>query len=70
MTLRRMIRRKQLREYLALGETQLAWHEAHDPDFPKSVKLSATGRARAFFVDEIVAYQERMAERRRTKVAS
>jgi predicted DNA-binding transcriptional regulator AlpA len=64
MTLRRMIRRKQLREFLALGETQLAYHERHDPDFPKSVPLSSSGRARGFFVDEIEAYQRRMADAR------
>jgi predicted DNA-binding transcriptional regulator AlpA len=65
MTLRRLIRRKQLREYLPLGETQLAWHEAHDPDFPKSVKLSATGRARAYFVDEVEAYLRAISDRRK-----
>jgi hypothetical protein len=64
MTLRKMIRRKQLREYLALGETQLAWHERHDADFPKSVPLSSTGRARAYFVDEVIVYQRAIAERR------
>ena len=64
MTLRRMIRRKALREYLALGETQLAWHENNDTDFPKSVLLSSTGRARGYFVDEIEAYQKAIAERR------
>jgi predicted DNA-binding transcriptional regulator AlpA len=65
MTLRRMIRRKQLREYLPLGETQLAWHEAHDPNFPKSVKLSATGRARGYFVDEVEEYLKRISDGRK-----
>jgi hypothetical protein len=60
-----MIRRKQLREYLALGETQIAFHERHDPMFPKSVRLSSTGRARGYFVDEVEAYQRTIAEGRK-----
>jgi len=48
-----------------MGETQLAWHERNDPDFPKSVSLSSTGRARGYFVDEVEAYQKAIAERRK-----
>jgi hypothetical protein len=60
--MRKMIRRKQLREYLPLGETQIAWHEAHDPAFPKSVLLTSTGRARGYFVDEVEEYLKLIAQ--------
>jgi predicted DNA-binding transcriptional regulator AlpA len=68
-SLRRIIRRKALKDYLPLGNTQLREHELHDPDFPKRVPLSTYGRAVGYFEDEVAAYQEKLAQRRDAKLA-
>jgi predicted DNA-binding transcriptional regulator AlpA len=57
---REMIRRKELSKYIPLSSTQIDDKLDNDPDFPKPIKLTGTGRAVAWFADEIAAYQERM----------
>lgn len=61
---RRIIRRTALKDYIPLGDTQLAEHEKNDPDFPKKVPLSAAGRAVGYFEDEVITYQEKLVQRR------
>jgi predicted DNA-binding transcriptional regulator AlpA len=58
---REMIRRRDLPKYIPLGHTQLDDLIANDPDFPKPIKLSDAGRAVAYFLDEIAAWQEKRA---------
>jgi hypothetical protein len=67
---RRIIRRNIVkRDYIPLGDTQFAAHERNDPDFPKRVPLSSTGRAVGYFEDEVIAYQRTLAERRNARLA-
>jgi predicted DNA-binding transcriptional regulator AlpA len=68
-TPRKIIRRAKLKDYLPLGNTQLRQHELDDPDFPKRVPLSASGRAVGYFEDEIARYQQTLIERRDAKLA-
>ena len=65
---RKIIRSKELKDYLPLGPTQMREHEKCDPDFPKRVPLSAAGRAVGYFVDEVAAYQQKLIERRDQKL--
>ena len=67
-TPRKIIRRKALKDYLPLGNTQLREHEKNDPDFPKRVPLSAAGRAVGYFEDEVAAYQQKLIERRNERL--
>lgn len=66
---RKIIRRKQLKDFLPLGNTQIREHEKNDPDFPKRVPLSTAGRAVGYFEDEVAAYQQKLIERREQKLA-
>jgi predicted DNA-binding transcriptional regulator AlpA len=66
---RKIIRRKALKDFLPLGNTQLREHELHDPDFPKRVPLSASGRAVGYFEDEVAAYQTKLTQRRDERLA-
>lgn len=65
--LRRIIRRKQLVEYLGLKLTQLRYLQKTDPAFPQPVALGK--RAIGFWADEVEAYQRTMSERRNEKVS-
>jgi len=61
---RKVIRgRKGLQEYIPLSLTQLWFHEKNDADFPKSFPITGTGRARGYYEDEVLAYQEKMASK-------
>jgi len=68
-TIRQMIKRQALAKQLGLTVEQLRHHERNDRSFPKSVPLTESGRAVAYFVSDIARWQEAIAERRK-KVAS
>lgn len=54
-----LIRKKDLKKYVPLGSTQIDELIANDPDFPKPIKLSDSGRAIAWLAPEIEAWQAR-----------
>lgn len=64
MTLRRMVRRKHLRNYLPFSETQIDTLLKERKLPFSAVKLVEGGNASAFFEDEIIAYQEKLAAER------
>jgi hypothetical protein len=69
MPLRKMIRRKHLPDYLPFGPTQLD-ALLKDRKLPLTpVKLVEGGNASAFFEDEIIAYQEKLAADRERMIA-
>ena len=56
-TLRRILRKPEVREATGLSDSQL-WRKANDPDddFPSSLSLGAN--ATGWYEDEIIAWQE------------
>ena len=65
--IREMIKRKDLAKRLGFSIDQIRHHERFDPSFPKSVPLTDSGRAVAYYVDEIVDWQRQIAELRRMR---
>lgn len=63
-TARTMIRRNNLPHYLGLSVTQIIYYQKRDPDFPQPVPLSVSGRAVAYFEDEVAEYQKKLVKRR------
>jgi predicted DNA-binding transcriptional regulator AlpA len=67
-TLRRILRRPEVLAACGYGPTQLD-ELIQQGKFPAPISLSPGGRARGWFEDEIIAYQEERAAERDTKLA-
>jgi predicted DNA-binding transcriptional regulator AlpA len=62
-SIEKMLRRPQLEEALGIGRSAIYERLAHDPAFPRPVRLGA-GRAVGWLESEIIAWQKkRIAER-------
>jgi predicted DNA-binding transcriptional regulator AlpA len=65
--IREMVKRSALAKMLGLTVDQIRHHERFDRAFPRSVRLTESGRAVAYYVDEISDWQKRIAEKRQNK---